>query len=445
MSVQIQSIVASQRYDSRGKPTVQVILRTKLGSYSALVPSGASKGEHEAVELRDGGDAFLGQGVLRAVRNVNTIIAPALLGRACDEQAAIDQIMIDLDGTDSKSKLGANAILAVSMACARAGAAAQHVPLYRYLEHLLDLPSKPLLLPTPCFNVINGGVHSGNELGPQEFMIVPVGASSFAEAMEMGTTVYQTLKSVLKERFGLSGTNVGDEGGFAPPIATAVQALDLLTEAVHRCHYEGRVKFAMDPASTEFFNAERGEYNLAFKQDGKSASAAGDNVHSRASMAAFYAQLVAKYPIILLEDPFAQDDWQSFIDFTRSMSASGSSLEIVGDDLLATNPQRIQRAIDAKACNSMLLKINQIGSISEAIGAARLAYSAGWKVFVSHRSGETTDDFIADLTVGIGSGHLKSGAPCRGERLAKYNRLLDIEDELNQDSSKTPFAGARMS
>lgn len=430
----IQSVRASQRFDSRGKPTVQVDIETADGAFRAIVPSGASKGDYEAVELRDGGDHYQGNAVLTAVKNVNEVLGPALMDSQIDlaDQKKVDDLLLKLDGSTDKSKLGANAVLGVSMAVCRAGAASKKIPLYQHIAELFqgECP-KSWTMPVPFFNVLNGGVHSGNELAPQEFMIAPIGAESFEEAMELGTDTYHTIKAILKERFGLAGINVGDEGGFAPPVKQAQEAFSILAEAVKRGNYTDEIKFGMDPASSEFYDTTTGKYNLGFKCELSDDKSGEQMMH-------FYADLLDKYPVILLEDPFAQDDWANFMAITAHVKGT---IEIVGDDLLATNKVRIKEAIEKKACTSLLLKINQIGTITESLEAARLAFENHWKVFVSHRSGETTDDFIADLTVAIGAKHLKSGAPCRGERVAKYNRLLDIEEELRISGARVTYGG----
>ncbi|CAF9931219.1 MAG: hypothetical protein ALECFALPRED_004957 [Alectoria fallacina] len=413
----ISAVSAAQRLDSRGKPTVQVRVTTDKGQFQALVPSGASKGDYEAIELRDNNaSAYGGKGVETAL-DVGT------------DLKKIDALLREVDGSDDKSRLGANAILGISMACARAGAAAQGVPLYEFLRKESG-SKKPYVIPVPFFNVLNGGVHSGNTMAFQECMIAPVGARSMAQAVQMGSEVYQELKKVLTKAFGPTATGIGDEGGFAPPISQPHEALDLLVTAVENCGYTGKVKFAMDPASSEFYNG--GEYDLGFK--GKTSEK-----YTGEKLGDLYHQLLDKYPIILLEDPFAQDDWPSWTAFNKTCP-----VELVGDDLLATNVDRIEEAKEKGACNSLLLKINQIGTITEALSAAKLAYELGWSVFVSHRSGETTDDFIADLTVGLRTGHLKSGSPCRGERVAKYNRLMDIEDEIKASGAEVIYAGAEL-
>lgn len=337
--------------------------------------------------------------------------------------------MIDLDGTEDKSKLGANAILAVSMACARAGAAARKVPLYSFIAREAGMPFQTYKMPVPFFNVLNGGVHSGNTMAFQEFMIAPVGAHSMAEALQMGAEVYAELKTVIVDRFGLSAIGIGDEGGFAPPISQPHEALDLLVEAIGKAGHSGKVMFGIDPASSEFFDSQDETYDMGKKW-------AAPNRLSVPEISELYHGLLTKYPIVLLEDPFAQDDWQAWTSFNKDCP-----VELVGDDLLATNLKRINQANDRKACNALLLKINQIGTITESIAATKRAYELGWGVFVSHRSGETTDDFIADLTVGLRTGHLKSGAPCRGERVAKYNRLMDIEEEIDARREEYLYAG----
>lgn len=418
----IQDIKARQIFDSRGKPTVEVDLVTSAGTFRAAVPSGKSTGVHEACELRDGDKAlYKGASVFKACRNVTEKIKPALLGMDAADQTAVDEKMIALDGTEDKSILGANAILAVSMAACRAGAAAKGVPLYR---HIADLAgnARPIL-PVPSFNVINGGVHAGNALAPQEFMILPVGATSFAEAMRMGTDTYHTLKELIVAKYGLDAANVGDEGGFAPPCDSFEAALDLLVAAIDAAGYAGKVKIGIDPASSEFYREGDALYDLCFK------SKPHDDRGERTSidMISLYKSLVDTYPIIFLEDPLAEDDWEGFARITSDI---GKAYEIIGDDLLCTNPKRIQRAIDSKACNGLLLKVNQIGSVTESIKAVKMAKAAGWGVLTSHRSGETEDSFIADISVGLSTGHIKSGAPCRSERLAKYNQLLRIEEDL---------------
>lgn len=425
----VQRVHAREIFDSRGNPTVEVDLTTQDGRvHRAAVPSGASTGVHEALELRDGDKSrFLGKGVSKAVENVNKTIAPALEGKDITKQEEIDQIMLDLDGTDNKSKLGANAILGVSLAACKAGAVAKKVPLYR---HIADLAGKEnVLLPCPAFNVINGGTHAGNKLAMQEFMILPVGANSFSDAMRIGAECYQHLKIVIKKKYGQDAVNVGDEGGFAPNILDNKEGLELLRVAIENAGYTDKVEIGMDVAASEFY--VDGKYDLDFKN----ANSDGSQKISGEELIALFDDFVADYPIVSIEDPFDQDDWESWVKMTAT---TGAKVQIVGDDLLVTNPSRIQTGIDKKACNALLLKVNQIGSVTESIKACKMAQEAGWGVMVSHRSGETEDTFIADLVVGLCTGQIKTGAPCRSERLAKYNQLLRIEEELGD---KAKFAG----
>ena len=364
----------------------------------------------------------MGKGVTKAVENVNTIIAPALVGKDPTDQKAIDDLMIELDGTKNKGKLGANAILAVSMAVSKAGAAEKGVPLYK---HIADLAGNgKLVLPVPAFNVINGGSHAGNKLAMQEFMILPVGASTFAEAMRMGSEVYHNLKTVIKAKYGQDACNVGDEGGFAPNIQENKEGLELLKEAIEKAGYTGKIKIGMDVAAAEFYTEDK-MYDLDFKTENND----GSMKKSGEEMIEMYKEFCAEYPIVSIEDPFDQDDFEN----TGLLTGSGVC-QVVGDDLLVTNPERVATAIEAKACNALLLKVNQIGSISEAIEAVRMSKKAGWGVMASHRSGETEDSYIADLAVGLATGQIKTGAPCRSERLSKYNQLLRIEEELGADA-----------
>ncbi|KAF2103042.1 enolase [Rhizodiscina lignyota] len=429
----LTAIRAYQRLDSRGNPTVKVEVDTSQGTFSALVPSGASTGQHEAVELRDGDKSvYGGKGVSKAVHNVQDIIGPALVKEKFNpqsQQKEIDEYMRKLDGTPNKARLGANAILGVSMACARAGAAAAKIPLYEFLRKEAGVATESkYVLPVPFLNVLNGGVHSGNTMAFQEIMLAPVGATSFEEAVRMACEVYHRLKTVISDKYGPSATGIGDEGGFAPPITKPEEALDLLNTAVADCNYTGKMKYGIDPASSEFFR-EGDQYDLGFKDK-------TSNLLSRVQMLQLYTRLIEHYPVVLLEDPFAEDDWDAWTEFNKICP-----IELVGDDLLVTNVERVRMANDKKACNSMLLKVNQIGTVSEAMEAANLAFKQGWSVFVSHRSGETTDDFIADLTVALNTGHLKSGAPCRGERVVKYNRLMDIEAQLKVEHKSYIYAG----
>ncbi len=390
---------------------------------------GASTGIHEAVELRDGGKRFKGKGVLKAVGNVNDTLAKNLKGWDVTKQREIDELMKKLDGTENKGKLGANAILGVSLAVAKAGAAAKGVPLY---QHFADLAGNPhLLLPVPSFNVINGGSHAGNRLAFQEFMILPVGAQSFSQAMQMGCEVYANLKSVIKKKYGQDACNVGDEGGFAPPILDTYAGVDLLMEAIKQSGYEKEVKLGMDVAASEFLTKD-GKYDLDFK----TANNDGSQVLSGLELGNLYKDLIKKYPIVTIEDPYEQDDWDHYTTFTAEV---GKNIQVVGDDLLVTNVSRIKTATDKKACNALLLKVNQIGSVTDSIDAVKLAKQNGWGVMTSHRSGETEDNYIADLAVGLCTGQIKTGAPCRSERLAKYNQLLRIEEELGANAK---YAGA---
>ncbi|MEK6937595.1 MAG: phosphopyruvate hydratase [Nanoarchaeota archaeon] len=409
----ITNIKAREILDSRGNPTIEVNVFVGDLVASASVPSGASTGTHEALELRDGGQRYLGQGVRKAVYNVEKKISPLLKGIDCTRQKEIDSLMIEKDGTKNKSKLGANAILGVSLAVARAGAEDNNLYLYEYINELIEREgvNRKIHLPRAFFNVINGGKHAGTGMPFQEFMISPQG-KDFRERLRIGTEVYHHLNKLLKEKYGKSATNVGDEGGFAPQIKTAEQGLDLLLEAIKRAGYKGKVDLAMDCAASEFY--KNGFYYAPKKMTSD-------------KLLQYYLKLIKKYPLISIEDPFFEDDFKSYAQLKKK-----SGIQIVGDDLTVTNPERIKKAIKEDSCNCLLLKVNQIGSLSEALEAVALAYQAGWKVMVSHRSGETEDTFIADLAVGIGCGMIKSGAPCRGERTAKYNQLLRIEEDLKK-------------
>ncbi|CAM6069983.1 unnamed protein product [Sphagnum tenellum] len=423
----ITKVKGRQIVDSRGNPTVEVDLHTSKGMYRAAVPSGASTGIHEAVELRDNDKAvYLGKGVLKAVANVNEKIAPALLGLNPTQQANIDNIMKELDKTENKGNLGANAILAVSMAVCKAGAAEKGVPLY---QHIADLSGNTkLVLPVPAFNIINGGSHAGNKLAMQEFMILPTGAATFSEALRMGAEVYHNLKTVIKGKYGIDACNVGDEGGFAPNISRQEEGLDLVKEAIEKAGYTGKIKIGMDVAASEFYTADK-RYDLDFKTPNNS----GAEIKSGEEMIELYKSFCQEYPIISIEDPFEQDDW----DHTKKLTEL-NICQVVGDDLLVTNPKRVAKAIEEKTCNALLLKVNQIGTVTESIEAVNMAKQANWGVMASHRSGETEDSFIADLSVGLATGQIKTGAPCRSERLAKYNQLLRIEEELGD---KAVYAG----
>jgi len=425
----IQKCHARSIFDSRGNPTVEVDLFTEKGLFRAAVPSGASTGVHEALELRDGDkSSYMGKGVSKAVDNVNKLIVPELLKSNLEptQQKEIDEMMLKLDGTDNKNKLGANAILGVSLAVCKAGAAAKGVPLYKHIADLAG--NKNIILPTPAFNVINGGSHAGNKLAMQEFMILPTGAANFTQAMKIGSEVYHNLRGVIKDKFGLDATAVGDEGGFAPNIQDNEEALTLLTDAIEKAGYTGKVEIGMDVAASEFFKGDS-KYDLDFKTENND----GSKVIDSGKLADMYRDWASRYPICSVEDPFDQDDWDSWTAYCASVKH-----QVVGDDLTVTNPKRIQTGIDKKACNCLLLKVNQIGSVTEAIAAHKLAKSAGWGTMVSHRSGETEDPFIADLVVGLSTGQIKTGAPCRSERLCKYNQMLRIEEELG---SAAKFAG----
>ena len=411
--IQIQSIHALEILDSRGFPTLGVTVGLEDGTRaSAAVPSGASTGENEAVELRDG-DArrYGGKGVLKAVANVNEIIAPRLIGLDPTAQSRIDRLMCDLDATGNKSKLGANAILGVSQAVARAAAAAHRMPLYAYLGGV-----GARRLPVPMMNVINGGKHADSSLDFQEFMIVPRGAPSFAEAMRYGSETFQALKRLLHER-GLS-TAVGDEGGFAPALGGNEEACELIVAAIERAGFQpGRdIALALDPAASSFY--EKGEYRLTRSRQG---------AKSAAQMIALYRDWVDRYPIVSIEDGLAENDWEGFARMTAEL---GGRIQIVGDDILVTNPRFIRRGIAERTCNAALIKLNQIGTVTETIEAIELCRQAGWGFVVSHRSGETEDGFIADFALAMGGAQIKTGSLCRSERMAKYNRLIEIEREL---------------
>lgn len=427
-SSKISRIHARQIFDSRGNPTVEVDLVTDKGSFRAAVPSGASTGIYEALELRDKDPkAYHGKGVAKAVANVNSIIAPLFVGKDVDlsNQAAVDKVMLDLDGTENKSKLGANAILGVSLAACKAGAAQKGVPLYK---HIADLAGNShFILPVPAFNVINGGSHAGNRLAMQEFMILPTGASSFTEAMKIGTEVYHHLKNVIKSKYGQDACNVGDEGGFAPNIQSNDEGLELLKQAIAKAGYTDKVKIGMDVAASEF--CKDGKYDLDFKNPNSDPA----TYLTSDQLLQVYDGFLKNYPIVSIEDAFDQDDWDAWGKMNATLST-----QLVGDDLLVTNPKRVRDAIEKKTCNALLLKVNQIGSVTESIEACKMSQAAGWGVMVSHRSGETEDTFIADLVVGLCTGQIKTGAPCRSERLAKYNQLLRIEEELG-DAAK--YAG----
>ncbi len=409
----IAEIHGRQVLDSRGNPTVEAEVWLSGGAMGrAIVPSGASTGEHEAIELRDGNpQVYLGKGVLKAVENVNGDIADALANMDAAEQQTIDNKMIELDGTDNKGRLGANAILAVSMACARAAAEAFKLPLYRYLGGL-----NANLLPCPMMNILNGGAHADNNVDFQEFMIMPVGAADFDEALRWGVEVFQMLKGVLKKR-GLN-TAVGDEGGFAPSLKSNVEAVEVLLEAITQAGYRGGedIAIALDPATSEFY--QDGKY--VFKKSDQSVKTSDDMVR-------FWAKWVRDYPIVSLEDGLAEDDWEGWAALTKEL---GDRIQLVGDDLFVTNVDRLERGIDLGVANSILIKVNQIGTVSETLDAIDLARRNGYTYVISHRSGETEDSFIADLAVATAAGQIKTGSLCRTDRVSKYNQLLRIEEEL---------------
>ena len=420
--VTIKSVKARQILDSRGNPTLEVEVWLSDGSQGrAAVPSGASTGRYEAVELRDNdSQRFNGRGVLKAVSNVNDHIAPAIIGMPAADQEALDQKLIGLDATANKSRLGANAILGVSLAVAHAAASSEGKPLYRYLGD-----SASYKLPLPLLNILNGGRHASNATDFQEFMVVPSGAGSFSQALQMATEVYHSLKTALKDR-GLN-TNVGDEGGFAPTLPSNEEAIKVIILAIEKAGYRpGEDCFiALDPAASEFY------------KDGRYILAREDKSLNSQQMVDYYVKLVADYPIISIEDGMAEDDWGGWQLLTQKL---GGEVQLVGDDLYATNIDRLSRGINLKASNSILIKPNQIGTLTETLAAIRMAQTAGWTAVVSHRSGETEDTTIADLAVGLNTGQIKAGAPCRSERTAKYNRLLRIEGELGEEAT---FAGRK--
>jgi enolase len=403
----IEHIHAREILDSRGNPTVEVDIETESGFGRASVPSGASTGTNEALELRDKGKRFLGKGVLKAVENVNSEITNALIGMDVLDQRSIDNTMLELDGTENKSRLGANAILGVSLAVAHAAADSIGISLYRYLGG-----TNAFMLPCPTMNVINGGKHAGNELAIQEFMIQPGGAKTFSEALRMGAETYHTLGAILVKKYGSSAVNVGYEGGYAPPLKNTTDALDALTDAIEVAGYNKKITIGLDSAATEFY--KDGKY----KVDGKKLSG-GELID-------FYAQLVDSYPILSIEDPFEEESFEDFAELTKKLKDT----IIIGDDLFVTNVKRLEQGIKMNAGNALLLKVNQIGTLSESFDAARLAQKNRFKIVVSHRSAETEDTTIADISVALGAELIKTGAPARSERNAKYNQLLRIEEEL---------------
>jgi enolase len=411
----IANVTAREILDSRGTPTLEVDLLTESGAHGrAAVPSGASTGEHEAVELRDGDKKrYLGKGVLKAVKNVNDTIGPELIGENVYEQVRLDEMMIELDGTPNKAKLGANAILGVSLAAAKAAAALAHAPLYRYIGG-----TNAKVLPVPMMNILNGGKHADNNVDLQEFMIMPAGASSFAEALRWGAETFHALKAVLKGK-GMS-TSVGDEGGFAPNLRSNAEALEVIMEAIGKAGYKpGKdIVLALDPASSEFYDKAKKKYVLKAE---KKAEKTG------AELVEFYVELCKKYPIVSIEDGCAEDDWATWKLMTEKL---GQKIQIVGDDLFVTNTTRLARGIRAGIANSILIKVNQIGTLTETLNAIEMAKEAGYTAVVSHRSGETEDTTIADIVVATNAGQIKTGSLCRTDRICKYNQLLRIEEQL---------------
>ena len=423
-NLKITKLFARQILDSRGNPTIEVEAWSNSLSTRAIVPSGASTGKYEALELRDGGKSYGGKSVQKAVDNVNKIISKAIVGIEFYDQKSIDEALIKLDGTPNKSKLGANAILGVSMAACRLNAKILGFELHEYIARIFAHDEKNYVrnysIPVPFANVINGGKHAGSNLKIQEFMVTPVYAKTFDDAVRMTAEIYHILKRLIEERYGKTAVNVGDEGGFAPNLNTPEQALDLLVDAIKKAGYAGKVKISIDAAASEFYNEKDGIYTM-------------DKPYTKDQLVDYYYSLMKKYPIATLEDPFDQDDFESWNKLLAKAKKIG--VKIIGDDLLVTNPERIKMAVEKKLCNGLLLKINQIGTITESINAANMAKSAGWIVMVSHRSGESEDTFISDLAVGLGCGHIKLGAPARTDRVAKYNQLLRISE-----NQKIPYA-----
>ncbi len=413
----IASVTAREILDSRGFPTLEAEVRLESGALGrAAVPSGASTGEHEAVELRDGDKGrFLGKGVIQAVANAKDALGPALIGMDANDQKAIDEKMLGLDGTPNKGKLGANALLGVSMAVSRAAAAEKGVPLYRHLRDAFSIDEKEWLLPVPMLNIINGGQHADSGLDVQEFMVVPIGAPSFPEALRWGAEIYQHLKKLLSARG--EATAVGDEGGFAPRLKTHDEAIEIIFEAIKIAGYSGKVSLSLDAAASEF--CQDGKYGF----EGGSLSAV--------EMTGKYAAWVEKYPVASIEDPLDENDWDGWKTLTAKL---GDRIRVIGDDLFVTNVERLDRGIKEASANSILIKLNQIGTVTETVAAVLKAHAAGFSAVISHRSGETEDSYIADLSVALNAGAIKTGAPCRSERLSKYNQLLRIHDELGSEA-----------
>ena len=419
--MRIQKIHARQILDSRSNPTIEVDVITNSSIRSAQVPSGASTGIHEALELRDNQKAYHGKSVNKAINHINKTLNDELIGQLVDEQREIDELLLKLDGTKNKKKLGSNAILGVSMAVTRAASQSHKLHLFEYLSALYD--NKSYTLPIPFANIINGGVHAGNDLNIQEFMIAPTKAKSFANATQIIAETYQELKKILEKKYGKQSTAIGDEGGFAPPIKTAHEAMLLIETAALKAGHLNKIGIAIDAAASEFY--KNGKYEV---EKGKKLTSQ--------QLLKYYEDLTKKHKIISIEDPFDQDDFESFAKLTKKI---GKKVQIVGDDLTVTNIQRIKKAAKQKSCTALLLKINQIGSITEALEAAYEAHKNDWKIMVSHRSGETEDSYIADLAVALNAGQIKLGAPARGERTAKYNQLLRIEDFLRYRAKFSKF------
>ena len=419
----ILSIRARQVLDSRGFPTVEAELKTPKGTFSAIVPSGAYTGVHEALELRDGGEEFAGKGVRKAVENVNSIIAPKLTGQDFFLLEDLDHFLISLDGTENKSGLGANAILPVSMCYSRALAAEGNLELFEYIGKQMN--NRSFVMPVPQMNVINGGKHAGRENDIQEHMLMPIDFASFSDALRAGAETYHVLKGMLKKKFGEQSILLGDEGGFAPKMEKLDQRLELMLKAIEEAGYAGKIKIALDCASSEFY--DNGVYKI------------GEEKFSPEELVDYYSVMVKRFDIVSIEDGFAEDDWAGW---KLMNSKLGAKIQIVGDDLLVTNVSRINTALKEKACNALLLKINQVGTISEAIDSFKTSRRNNWKVIVSHRSGESEDSYISDLVAGLCAGQSKFGAPARSERNAKYNRLLHIEETLTE-KGKVSFAGEK--
>jgi enolase len=418
MANEITRVKAREILDSRGNPTVEVEVWVNTKIARAIAPSGASTGSHEAIELRDGDRVrYGGKGVLKAVENVNTKIAKAIVGCDCTELAEVDKVLIELDGTENKANLGANATVAASMAVAKCAATCLGIPLFKIFN------PRSTLLPVPMLNVLNGGKHAGTKLSPQEFMIMPIGAPNFREALRMSAETYHALAKIIKERYGVSARNVGDEGGYAPNMTMTREALDCLMAAIETAGYSEEISLAIDPAASSFYDGNKKTYYL----DGKSKTAQ--------ELVDFWTELADTYPIVSIEDPFHEEEFDSFAALTERV---GSRVQIVGDDIFVTNVKRIEKGIEKHAANSVLIKLNQVGTVTETISAINLALSNSWTAVVSHRSGETEDSMIADFVVGMGTGQIKTGAPARGERTAKYNQLLRIEEELE---SRATYAG----